>query len=130
MTDLATRIEQAGPKQQREMLKEAWIRIHHGDGAADTPHNTEFLDDPECRRCDAFWSLLNIGTDEAFTGAALMLVEGGHSYELTKIETPPTGAEMFIWNMNELGEGDRGEAVTPALAIAAACVRAHDKENG
>lgn len=127
MTDLSTQIEQAKPEQQREMLKLAWIRIHHGDGAADTPHNTEFLNTSECRRCDAFWNLLNIGTDEAFTGAALMLVPEGRVW--TSGETG--WAYLHSPDCNRVGGQWANNCSTPALAIAAACVRAHDaKEEG
>ena len=60
MTDLATRIEQAGPHQQREMLKLAWKHIY-GSPPSEWTHG------------GAFWSLLNIDTEEAFTGAARLV---------------------------------------------------------
>ena len=121
MTDLATRIEQAGPEQQREMLKLAWQHIRGGNFSY------------------PFAALLAIGTDEAFTGAALMLMPDRLKLRIgmgTLMGKYSAVSEIVRGNAAELlvsfvGETVAvGDAATPALAIAAACVRAHDKENG
>lgn len=124
-TDLATQIEQAGPEQQREMLGEAFDVIFPIDWAS--------ADKEQEKLCTTFEALLAIGTDEAFTGAALMLVPEGWEWGIDQYHI--YGSEKIIQGHAIIHDGEPLRSVfgpikaaTPALAIAAVCVRAHDKE--
>ncbi|MCR4297231.1 MAG: hypothetical protein NUV75_00550 [Gallionella sp.] len=121
MTDLTTQIEQAGPEQQREMLDAAWLRIYERPSV-------------QSERGRVYHRLLSVNTDEAFTGAALMLVPEGWCIAIRQqdkgwaVDFQKGYRTSYTDVILTKGGGKRGWPATPALAIAAVCVRAHDKE--
>jgi hypothetical protein len=110
LLELADRIEQAEPSEQRELLLQAGAAIF-GPTGMQWPGATYFN----------FKALLDIGTDEAFTAASMMLIPpGSELVTLVLINrdgyTPSAGID---------GGRHIGHAATPALALAAASLKAH-----
>ena len=110
--ELAERIEQAGPDDQRELLELAWRKLR-GDEYVRTGINLFYV----------FQELLDV---EAYLSAAEMLVPDGLVFSvMTDFDRP---GKARVWGSVLPGQVlDRGwsaEASTPALALAAACLRA------
>lgn len=129
---LAERIEAAGVDEQLAMLEEAFEALFPApdsgrspdDGygwAATVAKNPAFI--AWCNLKQRFTAMLDA---EAYESAAMMLVPEGCSWELMMSRTA-IEAEAFIWDMTDLGTGNRGIAATPALALAAAAIRAGAK---
>lgn len=104
---LIPRIEQATAEQVRELLEEAWLEIHHEGYPPENERDT-------CRKCDRFARLLDA---EAWTSAAELLVPDGYKWAVTSRNSACCQEKLVIpldWTF----------AATPALALAAACLRA------
>lgn len=103
-TDLITRIESAGPDEQRELLIEAFIIVYPGDNRRLWSH---------------FQRSLNA---EAYIDAALMLLPEGLS---ARLYIHPDEAHCDVYRGHPgavlLGEAER--ASTPALALLAAILK-------
>jgi hypothetical protein len=125
LLQLAERVERAEAAEQRAMLEEAWLAIHHEGYPPEDASDT-------CRKCDRFDKLLEA---EAYESAALMLVPEGwvvgslewwsmrHDAGVTLLETGPTDDGFQGYSAAVHGDA-RAKAVTPALALCAASLKA------
>lgn len=105
----------------RAMLEEAWLRIHHEGYPPENEEDT-------CRKCDAFYALLDINTDEAFLAAAMMLLpEGWVGY--VGIGSGPVWACLQNRDDNPTREAE-ADASTPAQALLAAIIKARSDQDG
>lgn len=110
---LIPRIEQATAEQVRELLEEAWNTIAPGRGVSWALANA--------RR---FTVMLDA---EAWTSAAEMLVPETHFWSICM----KGGATGFSACCQARGDAlERSDAATPALALAAACLRAKGLQAG
>lgn len=121
MTDIAAlvdRLEQAGPESQAELLKEAWLIIHHGGYEPEGEWDG-------CRKCDRFTAMLDCG---AYVSAAEMLVDReGDWPQVTYMGPNPNNRNqrhrIELWPKGG-NKPHKRHANTWALALAAACLRA------
>lgn len=111
---LITRIESAGPDEQRELLEKVWQELHFLGG------------DPEgewdsCRLCQRFHNMLDA---EAYLSAAEMLVpEGWHEWHVGR--TWKTGeGQCYALDPVTMHQPVFVFAATPALALLAAILKA------
>lgn len=104
---LADRAEKAPAAEQRQVLERAWDEIGPGSG--------------DCRAAGCrFGRMLNC---EAYESAAMMLVVGG-KWSITA-DGDGSSWQAAVWPRIEDRYGfDWRTAATPALALAAACLRA------
>lgn len=108
---LAERIEAAGVEQQRAMLEEAYHAL--------LPYNSPLYDHQHRAR---FIGLLDA---EAYESAAMMLLPEGASWV---IASHMMAANVFGYrNGSEYFDATSRYAATPALALAAAAIRAGAK---
>lgn len=118
MTDpltLAQQAETASPEETRGLLEKAWSLLAGGE----TPF----------KRSYAFYRLLDINTQEAFLGAAAMLVPEGTMWLVTNVgddnRKPVLGrSTAFAGQFDQATPGDPIEAATPALSLLCAILRA------
>lgn len=124
--ELAERMERAGPDDQRELFVEAWnaVQFRHVLPAWDIYHGKSVaLAEGSEQRWGAYRKMLDA---KAYLSAAEMLVPDGLVFSaMTDFDLP---GKARVWGSVLPGQVlDRGwsaEASTPALALAAACLRA------
>lgn len=117
LNDLATRVEAGSADMQRELLNESWNAL--------AQHSADFRTFARAR-CPGFWanaSKFAVMLDAwAFESAAMTLVPEGLRFEVTTTGYRP-GATVCGNILTGVHEGSY--AATPALALTAACLRAH-----
>lgn len=131
MTSLATRLEQAGPESQAELLREAYEAIF----GFSPKHDEWYGIEPEQRAQGRYFTaMLDCG---AYLSAAEMLVTDGAHFGCG-FDAPRNGNRTYSWGWVRLAgcqsyftsprqDGFKRLEPTPyapALALAAACVRA------
>lgn len=110
MTDLTTRIEQAGEGEQRELLLDAWDVIAKSRGAAWAKENA-----------GSFCAKIEV---QAYLDAAMMLVPEGTEWNAGRFSDGTGTSSLWIDDMNEFtGDG----VSTPALALLSAILRAGER---
>lgn len=119
MTNLTTRLEQATEDQQDALLREVWAAIHNGQD----PQNTVWYGDVEAKH-EARYFLARLDC-EAYLDAVAMMVPDGHSWAVGSL-----GEDDLPWDCVTLQDFDAGcpdftgSGITPALALAAAILKA------
>jgi hypothetical protein len=115
---LPRRLKTGEPSGQRELLRKAYNRIHG-------PFQVRG-GEPGCylanKRASNFLILLNIGTNEAFLGAAMMLRPDG--WKLALIQSDHDWLVEAVQIGIDYDEGFVSQGSTAAYAYAAACIRA------
>lgn len=126
MTDLSTRIEQAGEGEQREMLEAAWEHLC-GRSADFHTFAQSVARGERLNQAGRFGAMIYAG---AYESAALLLVPNGEGHWPQVIQTGinPNNpiakrCRAEIWAKGS-GKPYRGAAATPALALACAAIRA------
>jgi hypothetical protein len=118
--ELIARLEAATADHQRELLFEAFEAVHPYPG-----HEHYLVDEIDWtwdRLRQPFIAMLDA---EAYESAALTLVPEGWNWGIfMRHDWPKQNAQ--VWHREREASTKHGEAATPALAIAAATLRAKD----
>lgn len=117
-TDLITRIEQAGEDEQRKMLIATYAAIFGQEPANDQWYSNDI--DAKHRGA---WFLRKLDA-QAYLSAAEMLVPDGARFEFVGMEDG-RGAARILWPGEATLPKLEPLCATPALALAAACLKAH-----
>lgn len=126
---LTSRIETAGPEQQRESMEEAWEALNPiPDGRHPVSKAGEYA-----RRWFSFTAMLDA---QAYESAAMLLVPEGCGVYLNRYWSgshvgPVWSAELVFGGIpsDPRRVFDCFDAATPALALAAACIRAKESDH-